>query len=1064
MLLRERVVSPLKLFVLGAPRLERDGHPVAVERRAALALLVYLAVTVERHRRDMLAALFWPEHDQTSARAALRRTLAALKGALSEEVLDVNREHIGLRHLEPDRGLWLDANQFHMFLAMCKTHGHSEDEACPTCLQPLTGAVALYRGDFLAGFTPRGAPDFNDWQLFQAETMRRELAWALERLTRCHAAQQEFESAINYARRWVALDPFHEPAHRQLIALYARAGQRQTALRQYVECVRLLERELGVPPQEATKQLYEAIKTDAIAPPPEPQPVSVPLRTEPPVPSPSTRTYLSQPVSADRPTSLLDRIVRGQLVGRKQEMMEIRTLWAGVAAGQGRVLLVSGEPGIGKTRLVREIAAQAEDSGARVLIGRCEPEGGPLYAPIAEMIRAGLEQTQATNRQVPEFVLTDLLTLAPQLRPRYPRIALSPPLDPPFEQLRLFDSFASWCALLAHDGPLFLWAEDVHWADPGTLALLRRLAHRLRDLRLLMVMTYRNTDVELAEVRTLKETLMELNRERLAEPLPLAPLSREQTRDLIAALLGTGGEITPEFLNSVYGETEGNPFFIEEVCKALIEEGQLFHAGGVWRRSDIHTIVIPPSVRTAILSRVERLPPPVQELLYLAAILGREFDAATLQALSGPEEEALSRDLEHAERAQLLGEVPRPGHLRFAFAHALIPFALRESLSGLRRQTLHRRAAGVLEARRPDDVEALAYHFTAAGEREKAIEYYRRAAQRAEAVYAYDAAIQRLHSALTLTEVTPAVETRLAVLEQLADAHRCIGERREAMTLYREALDLWDGQTGADKWLAVRLCRKIGETFLHMPSSAEMQPFDLAAQSSLEHGLKLTAGEPPHPETVRLLATLANDAWGARARQDWDAAERYAGAAVEMAEKLDAPLELSVALDALTTVYGVRGRYQERVQLALRRLAISRDVCFADRREQCRILCQTGNALLLVGEYAAALPYLAEAERLADHLRDVNLQTYALGLQAQGFFGLDRWDEMLRIEEQRSALEQRYGRDRVDRMCFYCGLRASVLTLRGDDGGAGYWRDVAYTEMAHAFGGPPERWPPAGHY
>jgi len=1055
----------LKLFAFGAPRLERTGQPVAIERRKALALLVYLAVTREQHSRDTLAATFWSEYDQTRARAALRRTLAALNKVLPEQVLVADREHIGLVRVGNDHGLWLDVDQFHACLALCRGHGHLEAEACPACLKPLTEAIALYRGDFLAGFTLRDPSDFTDWQLFQTETLRRELAGALERLARGHSAQQEVEPAIGYARRWLALDPFQEPAHRQLMVLYALAGQRQAALRQYADCARLLERELGVRPQEATTQVYEAIKEDAL----DVRswgPLDAPAqsREEAVVRSPLARDHASHLIPSDRAFSLLDRIARGQLVGRERERAQIRALWNRATGGNGHVLLVSGEAGIGKTRLVREIAALAEDSEARVLIGRCEPEGGPPYRPIAEMIQAAFENADAIDRQLPEFILADLLTLTPQLRPRYPQIPPSPPLDPQFDRQRWFDSFVSLCQLLARDAPLLLWAEDVHWADPGTLALLRRLAHRMQGLRLLLVMTFRDTDVELLEVRDLKETLIELNRERLAYSLTLPRLSREQTRDLIVTMLATGGEITAEFLDSVYRETEGNPFFIEEVCKSLIEEGKLYYAGGAWRRSDIDAIVIPQSVRTAILSRVGKLPSRVQELLHLAAILGREFDAATLQSLSGRDEETLIRELEHAERTQLLSETGHAGRLRFAFAHALISFTLRESLSGLRRQRLHRRAARVLEAQQPDDVEALAYHFTAAGERDKAIEYSRRAARRAEALYAYDMAIQQLHQALQLTEAGAPVETRLAVLEHLADVHRRRGERGEAMTRYQEALELWGGQVGEDRWWAVRLCRKIGETFLHMPSSAETERFEVAAQSSLERGLRLTAGEPPHPETVRLLAALANDAWGARARQDWDAAERYARAAVEMAEQLDAPVELSGALDALATVYGVRGRYRERVQLALRRLGISRDVRFADKQEQCQILCQTGNALLLVGEYAEAMPYLAEAERLADHLRDVNLQTYALGLQAQCFFGLDRWDEMLQIEEQRSALEQRYGRDRVDRMCFYCGLRANVLALRGDYEHASYWRDVAYNEMATRFSGPPERWPPVGHY
>ena len=955
------------------------------------------------------------------------------------------------------------SREFRRLLAACRAHGHAEADVCPACLQPLAEAAALYRGDFLAGFTLRDSPDFDDWQFFEAESLRRELGAALERLVRGASAREEFAAAAGYARRWLALDPLHEPAHCALMSSYAWAGQRPAALRQYGECARLMERELGAPPQAATTQLYEAIKRNTLPP--------LPGLSQPPTPPRGEPSLRLSPPSRRRPAdahapqsfSLLDRIVRGQLVGREREVVQIRDLWQRAAAGEGHVLLVSGEAGIGKTRLAREAAAIAGGSEARVLIGRCEAASAAPYAPVAQLVRAALDDAGDTMRTLPDYLLADLLMLAPQLRPRYPHIRPNPPLDPPLERQRLFDSFVSWCELLAGDGrassdrpPLLLWVEDAHWADSGTLSLLRYLAPRIGNLRLLLVITYRDGGAELAEARGLREMLLDLNRERLAEPLRLARLSRDATADLLATMLATGGEISPEFLDSVYRETEGNPFFVEEVCKTLIEEGKLYFAGGTWRRSDIRTVLIPQSIRAAILSRIEKLPDAIQEMLRSAAILGQEFDLAALQAMgawgsserSEWDEETLLDMLEHVVRTQLVAEIQRTAPIRYAFAHALIPFTLRESLSGLRLQRLHGRAASAIEALRPDDFEALAHHFTAAGERGKAFDYCRRAAQRAEDLYAYDTAVQYLHAALSLLDESAAVETRIAALEQLADVHHLRAERAEAIQTYAEALELWRSQAGplrgrrrspagGDRWIGVRLCRKIDETFLLLTSGADMQRFEMASRTSLETGLALIADAPPHPEAVRLLATLANDAHGLRLRPDWEAAERYARAAVTMAEQLNAPVELAAALGALDTVYGVRGLLRERVALAQRCVALSRDPRFGSRREQCRLLCAAGNALMLVGEYGPALSYLLEAETLADQIRDVSRQVHALGLQAQCFFGLDRWDEMLQIEDKRRALEERYGHDRVGVMCFYCGLSANVMALRGDFEGRG---------------------------
>jgi DNA-binding SARP family transcriptional activator len=1056
----------LKLHVLGSLHLERDSQSVKVERHMALALLVYLAVTGQPHRRETLAALFWPDYDHVRARAALRRELAALNQALAGEALEVDRETIGLLRPESGVGLWLDADQFHHLLAMCRTHGHPETEVCPACLKPLAEAVVLYQGDFLSGFTLRHSPDFDDWQLFQAEILRRELAGALERLARGYSARQEFEPAIGYARRWLALDPFHEAAHCYLMSLYTWLGQPQAALRQYAECARRLEQELGLSPQAATTQLYQAIKENALAPPgrlyasPLPkekkytQPTSV-IRRQP------------QPAYPGQSLALLDRIAAGQLVGREREMAQASALWSRAAFGEGHVLLVSGEAGVGKTRLGREITALAEASAARVLIGRCEAEGSAPYAPIAQIIRAAFDNAPDTGRQprpelvvgpvagLPDFILADLLTFAPQLRPRYPQITPNPPLEPQFERQRLFDSFVSWCTIMAGQTPLLLWVEDVHWADSGALSLLHHLAHRVRGMRLLLVMTYRDTEVELAEARTLKEVLLEFNRERLAEPLKLARLSREQTRDLLVALLATGGEITPEFLDSVYRETEGNPFFIEEVCKMLIEEGKLYFAGGYWRRAEIEAMVIPQSIRAAILSRIEKLPLSVQEILRLAAILGREFDFPTLKTMSEWEEEMLLSALEQAERAQLLGEAQRGGDIRFAFAHALIPFTLRESLSGLRLQRLHCRAATVIAAQRPGDVEALAYHFTAAGERDKAIEYTLRAAQHAETLYAYDTATRHLQTALHLLGEEGPNETHLAALEKLGDVHLLNDNRPEAVLAYQEALAVVR-PLKLDKLAQIRLLRKIGETVFDTDFFLRVKSFQAAAREGLEEGLRLMANEPPHPETVRLLVNLSFEAWRGRSpQQDWDAAERYAQQAVNIANELESPVELSTALNGLFIVYAARGLYHKRLEVALQRVTLSRQPGFNDLRERVRLLQSASDALMEFGQYTQALAHLQEAETIAHQIHTLGDLCEIFRRQAHCAFCLDRWDEVV-LDEKFLALSHRYAPKHPRPNCFHLALMACVNALRGNFERANLLRAESAADMEAAE--PSEMW------
>ncbi|HEV2126451.1 MAG TPA: BTAD domain-containing putative transcriptional regulator, partial [Chloroflexota bacterium] len=240
-------MSTSKLLLFGSPRIESNGLAMAVDTRKALALAAYLGVTGQRASRDVLAALLWPDYDQ--ARAALRRTLSVLNKALGEGALDIDRQAVGLNQ---HGSIWIDVGQFRQRLAECRAHDHPEDQPCPSCLAPLEAAAGLYRGDFLAGFAVRDSPEFDDWQFFQAEGLRGELASALQRLIRLLITRGRFDEAITHARRWLSLDSLHEPAHRTLIELYAWAGHRAAALRQYETCVRVLEQELGIAPLEVS--------------------------------------------------------------------------------------------------------------------------------------------------------------------------------------------------------------------------------------------------------------------------------------------------------------------------------------------------------------------------------------------------------------------------------------------------------------------------------------------------------------------------------------------------------------------------------------------------------------------------------------------------------------------------------------------------------------------------------------------------------------------------------------------------------------------------------------------
>jgi DNA-binding SARP family transcriptional activator len=321
-------MSRLALYLLGPSRIELDGEEVHIGRRKALALLAYLAVAGQRHQRDSLATLLWSELDQRSARADLRRILSFLNRKLGRGWLTADRETAAL---DPDANLWLDVHQFRQLLAACDAHGHPATEVCSECVPPLEEAVRLYRDDFMAGFTLPDSLTFDEWQFFQTQGLRDGLAGVLQHLVRWHGDQGEYEAAIAYARRWLALDSLHEPTHRYLMALYAHSGQQSAALRQYHMCQQTLAEELGLSPAPETTALFERIHAGEVVGRVQHVTTRVPHNL-PPQPTP--------------------------FIGRESELADLEEL---IAKPSVRLITIIGAGGMGKTRLALAAAERFLD-------------------------------------------------------------------------------------------------------------------------------------------------------------------------------------------------------------------------------------------------------------------------------------------------------------------------------------------------------------------------------------------------------------------------------------------------------------------------------------------------------------------------------------------------------------------------------------------------------------------------------------------------------------------------------------------------------------------------------
>jgi predicted ATPase/DNA-binding SARP family transcriptional activator len=311
----------LSLFLLGAPQIQMDDVYIEIKPRKALALLIYLAVTAHHHARDALATLLWPDSDQQRARHALRSRLSELNLTLKGEWIEIDRESVGLR-----TGFHLDVTKFQ--------HSLANAAADP---QALSAAIALYRDDFLTGFSLLNCPEFDEWQFFQSEGLRQDLASALEKLVGILSHQAEYEAAVPYARRRLLLDPLYEPGHYQLMMLYAQAGQQAAALRQYSLCRQILHDELDVEPAVETTVLYNDIRAGK-------------LRTIASIPAASQRTSARRSPAPNLPTQT------STFVGREDELIKIRRLL--LEDPDCRLLNLCGPGGIGKTRLALAAAAQ----------------------------------------------------------------------------------------------------------------------------------------------------------------------------------------------------------------------------------------------------------------------------------------------------------------------------------------------------------------------------------------------------------------------------------------------------------------------------------------------------------------------------------------------------------------------------------------------------------------------------------------------------------------------------------------------------------------------------------
>lgn len=623
-----------------------------------------------------------------------------------------------------------------------------------------------------------------------------------------------------------------------------------------------------------------------------------------PEPAAGAATDLSLSGAVDEPSP-----PRGApFVGRAAEMERLVLTLEDAIGGRGRLALLTGEPGIGKTRTAQALAEEAERRGARVLWGRTlEGWRAPPYWPWVQIVRSYLEDLDGERAHAELGPgAADIAEIVPEVRELLPGLLPSPALEEPGQaRVRLFDSVSRFLRRAAGAGPLMLVLDNLHWMGKPTLRLLEFLAHEIGRSRILVVGTYR--DIELSRRHPLSDTLGELGREGLFERVPLAGLSYDEVAGYIG--LVASHPVPAALIKAIHGQTEGNPFFLVEVVRLLAQEGML---GGLRQARGPSgaplVLSIPEGVREVVGRRLNQLSDTCNRVLAVAAVVGRSFGLAEIERLVGEAAGETSREagdgddsalaaIEEAVAAGVVQETAgSPG--RYQFTHALIRETLYDELSTPRRVRQHRRVGEVLEQLYAANLEPhlpqLAHHFCEAipaGVLDKAIEYSRRAGLRALAVFAYEEAAGHFQHALEALDLTAGDDERMRceLLLELGRAQRRAGETSQALVTFERAAAIARRLGSATALAEAALgCGTPGGHFgLHAAPAIRL----------LEEALE-ELGEDDVPLRVRLLGGLASARFLAG---DAERGREISTRAVDLARRIGDPSALLTALRATLT-------------------------------------------------------------------------------------------------------------------------------------------------------------------
>jgi len=935
--LRIRLFGPLEVQA-GDKYLPLPASPAA---RSALAYLIHC--NHDTVPRDRLLGMLWPERPEAAARRALSHALWQIRDALGPANHRLETEQDTLRFKLQDRD-WVDVARFHALLRA----GPAAETGAE--IERLRSAVQLYRADFLE-------QNYDDWVLLEREQLREQVLAALERLLALYKQEGGYNKALLCALRLVDADPLREAAHRELMRLYYLLERPRAALRQYHVLTSLLASELGLAPDASTAALYQEISAATETS----RPAHLPLAT-PPAP-------------------ILRQMAHLPFVGRADERREVLETLQAAVRGHGGVVLLEGDAGVGKTRLAREIVADAEWRGFRVGTGRAD-----ALAPSRpqQMLQDAFREllTPLRIRQLAKGVeslwLTALASTLPAVRRHLPDLPPLPDLEPAETRRRQWEGMARCLGELSKAAPLLLLLEDLHGADEASLGALPYLAHRLLAHRVVLLLTCRAAEAR--QWPLVWGTLETLDRKIGLKRIRLSPFEQTETVEFIRRALRVNRSDSQaiRFAKQLQRESAGNALFLTESLKSLLEQnGLVLLDDGRWafpEQTALHPALV--NVKDLLAGRVRHLPATLREVLEEMALLGDEADFTLLSRISDHPPATLVPALEALRQREFLIETEE----QHRFSHDLLREAMLDATPQERRKALHHRIAQALETLHADRVASLAHHYSMAERWDKAALYSQRAGDRARAAFASE----------------------------------------EAIRYYTQALEALDRQrTGNDQEqrLELLLAR---EDVRHLLGRREAQASDLAQMARLADRLE----DGGHRARVALRRSRYHEATG-----DYTAAVAAARAAAEQTDRAD---DVGLAIDA-QIAWGrglwLQGQHRAARARYERALSLARERGHARCEAWC--LHHLGVIGYELGGYTAARDLYQQALAISRRLDDAQGEAMNLNSLANVCNELGEFETARTHFRQSLKIQRRIGNRRGEAIALY---NLSVLHRDSGDG------------------------------